>query len=103
MSYGRLYYLPARVEKQTMKSMSPVNLVNAVTTPSERMLYEYCCAEDSLIASWVEAHRQGALRLTLPDYDMAQWANAGCLVAMLTERASQELKSFVWAALTCTP
>ena len=63
----------------------------------------YCCADDSLLAQWFLNHKQEALRLTLPDYDMSPKHNGRLVAEALRERARRHHRSLVCVALTCTP
>ncbi len=77
--------------------------MNAVIEPDKIKLFEYCCADDSLLAQWFLNHKREALRLCLPDYDMRRPGNGRIVAAALRERAYRGQRSPVWVALPCTP
>eukprot|EP00972_Heterocapsa_arctica_P054674 8056525-Heterocapsa_arctica.AAC.1 len=63
---GPLYYLPAHVSRTTTtgRRHEAVNCsVDALEQLVDVKLYEYCCAPDSLLAAWFQAHGQEAERL----------------------------------------
>eukprot|EP00972_Heterocapsa_arctica_P051808 7620997-Heterocapsa_arctica.AAC.1 len=62
-----------------------VNAVNAVVE-NPITLYEYCCGQDSLLASWFRGHGHQAIRLTLPIDDMSHWSSVRHLLDELRER-----------------
>eukprot|EP00972_Heterocapsa_arctica_P046903 6923011-Heterocapsa_arctica.AAC.1 len=75
---GALYYLPVHVGwassrrvKDDIAECVPIVIDALVNNPIT--LYEYCCAEDSLLTRWFRAHGHQAVRLTLPDNDMSKW------------------------------
>ena len=110
---GRLHYLPVQVHRTGQKEINVMDAVvepdkikhvmDAVVEPDKIKLYEYCCADDSLLAQWFLNHKQEALRLTLPDYDMSPKRNGRLVAEALRERARRHQQSLVWVALTCTP
>ena len=77
--------------------------MDAVMEPGKIKLYLYCCAGGPLLAQWFLNHKQEALRLTLPDYDMSLKRNGRLVAEALRERARRHQRSLVWVALTCTP
>ena len=97
---GRLHYLPVQVHRAEQKK---INMVDAVMEPSKIKLYEYCCADDSLLAQCFLNHKQEALRLMLPDYDVSFKRNGRLVAEALRERARRHQQSLAWVALTCTP
>ena len=65
--------------------------------------FEYCCASDSLLASWFPRRGVAVQRLGLPDHDMSNDYEAKKLTDEIEDRTKRRLQSFVWIALTCTP
>eukprot|EP00972_Heterocapsa_arctica_P095895 14149171-Heterocapsa_arctica.AAC.1 len=75
---GQLYYLPVHVESVPFDYRSNVDAcatlyVNALVENPIKV-YEYCCADDSMITKWFRAHGHEAERLMLPDNDMSKWS-----------------------------
>ena len=100
MRPGRLHYLPVQVHRAEQKE---INVMDAVMEPGKIKLYLYCCAGGPLLAQWFLNHKQEALRLTVPDYDMSLKRNGRLVAEALRERARRHQRSLVWIALTCTP
>eukprot|EP00972_Heterocapsa_arctica_P031282 4605308-Heterocapsa_arctica.AAC.1 len=71
--------------------------------PKKIKLFEYCCADNTLLSSWFLAHRQEAARLLLPHDDMSKMSSARRLLAELRARVQEGRHSVVWIALPCTP
>eukprot|EP00972_Heterocapsa_arctica_P030004 4422394-Heterocapsa_arctica.AAC.1 len=67
---GPLYYLPVHVSEpigeSKLRMVDVVNNIDAMPEnindmePNNIKLFEYCCADNSLMSSWFLAHRQEA-------------------------------------------
>ena len=111
---GNLFHLPVRLpdERWSMscnehlahQAMSVGGEINIVAPKNnDWKFFEYCCASDSLLASWFQRRGVEVQRLCLPDHDMSNDYEAKKLTDEIEDRTKRGLHSFVWIALTCTP
>ena len=94
---GNLFYLLVRLREERVMA------VMMKDKAGPWLLIEWCCEDDSKMASWFLQAGHAAMRLGRPQWDLRDPGHVDLVVAKMIEAARRGFKIIIWASLPCRP